>query len=281
MTRCSLPHVVGMAPCFCHVSNAWAVLPRQTCLSRARAAAGFWSAAQVSLEGCLADPYLTADSPRANAPEAHAQRGLRTNLDGARSLIQSGLKIYYPCVLGYEAWPLLSAACPLIFYLLSWQPLADARPPLTSLAQGTPTSRRHITHLDTHASSSMPCSHKLFMPRFGLARPAYGPRLLSRLRPYRFAPNKSPHNGLEGPFDPACRGHTRYLGTPVFTQKCICIRWLLLRDVIDYLTVPNAPSPPAARGNYGPIRQSVVTPDYRQRACPLSSTGVHTVFGPL
>jgi hypothetical protein len=51
MTRCSLPHVVGMAPCSCHVSNAWAVLPRQTCLSRARAAAGFWSAAQVSLEG--------------------------------------------------------------------------------------------------------------------------------------------------------------------------------------------------------------------------------------
>ena len=68
MTRCSLPLVVGMELCFCHVSNAWAVLPRQESLSRARTAAGSGSYCPVklSLEGCLASRLL-----RTNVSQAH------------------------------------------------------------------------------------------------------------------------------------------------------------------------------------------------------------------
>lgn len=83
------------APCFCHVSNAWAVLPRQTCPFPGESSGRVGSSAQVSLGVCLADLYLTAGSRRANDSEPHAERGFRTNLDGARSLIQSELKICY------------------------------------------------------------------------------------------------------------------------------------------------------------------------------------------
>lgn len=121
MARCSLPHVVGMALCFCHVSNAWAVLPRQTRLCRATTAAGFWSSAQVSLGGSRADLSSTAHSRKENVPQAYPDRGFRTNLNNAGSLIQSESKIcyYYEVhgMLGCEAW--LFQGCYLQRVLLS------------------------------------------------------------------------------------------------------------------------------------------------------------------
>lgn len=63
--------------------------------SQATTAAGFWSSAQVSLGGSLADLCSTAPSRMENVPQAHPERGFRTNLDGAGSLIQSGSKICY------------------------------------------------------------------------------------------------------------------------------------------------------------------------------------------
>lgn len=59
------------------------------------------------------------------------------------------------------------------------------------------------------------------MSPFGLARPVYGPLLLSQQCPYRSAANKSPHRVWEASSDPARQGHNRCLGTPVFARECM------------------------------------------------------------
>lgn len=158
MTRCSLLHVAAMALCFCHVSNAWAVLPRQTCPFSGDNSGRAWSSVRVSLECCLADLYLTAHSHREKCSSSlYPNRGFRTNLDGAGSLIESGSKICYcTCarMLGSRTW-LFQDCCPqrvpyLLSNVLSNRVRAHGCPRLTPCASRTSTPRRHIVWILMH-----------------------------------------------------------------------------------------------------------------------------------